>query len=236
MSDYFKAFCNALNCEECLELAKKVEKGQVTKEQFYEFAINKHGETKILQAHQIALAETQKPRAEKKAEAKIEVKPEPVTPTPSPAPTSTTPRMPDHVMKTPTEECETCEPTEKELAEVAKWPEQKYKSQFTDICRGCVAAYTLSTFVIMEDWYTGEEKKKLKELASKVEDGTMNVEDAFFEMFKIPGAWEAFDRVMRDFNQVIEYALKRASMEIPEIRQKLAEQGLKPEDVTRGEK
>jgi len=244
MADYFRAFCNALGCSECLERAKKVDKGEMTKEEFYEFVIDKHGEAKVLQAHQIALAEIRKPekeeeKKEKEKEEKKERKEIPVEVKPAEKPeeapkpeTTVQPAQPQTLAQQKEEVCEICEkPTKEELDEVKKRPQQKYKTQFKDICKGCIAAYTLSTLVIMQDWYTKENKKKLQELADMVEQGLINVEDALFEMFKLPGAWEAFDRIMKDFNQVIEYALKRASTEIPEIRQRLSEQGIKPEDL-----
>ena len=242
MADYFRAFCNALGCSECLERAKKVEKGEMSKEEFYEFVIDKHGETEVLKAHQIALAEIKKTEPEKKEKVRKEIpieqpsKPETtVQPAQPPQPPQTQPAQPQTLSEKKEAEgevCEICEkPTKEELDEVKKRPQQKYKTQFKDICKGCIAAYTLSTLVIMQDWYTKENKKKLQELADKVEQGLINVEDALFEMFKLPGAWEAFDRIMKDFNQVIEYALKRASTEIPEIKQMLSEQGIRPEDL-----
>jgi len=256
MADYFRAFCNALGCSECLERAKKVEKGEMSKEEFYEFVIDKHGETEVLKAHQIALAEVKKTEPEKKEEKKKEEKKEEekkekvkkeipieqsskpettVQPAQPPQPPQTQPAQPQTLSEKKEEEgevCEICEkPTKEELDEVKKRPQQKYKTQFKDICKGCIAAYTLSTLVIMQDWYTKENKKKLQELADKVEQGLINVEDALFEMFKLPGAWEAFDRIMKDFNQVIAYALERASKEIPEVKQKLSEQGIRPEDL-----
>ena len=78
---------------------------------------------------------------------------------------------------------------------------------------------------MLKDWYPSksDERKKLDELSNKVVKGEINVEDALFEMLKLKEAWDAFDRILKDFNQAVEYALNRAANEIPEIKQKIEE-------------
>jgi len=121
--------------------------------------------------------------------------------------------------------CPVCHHTPEELEEAKKRPKQNYKTSLKDICRGCVAAYVLATLTVLKDWYPSksEERKKLDELSDKVVKGEINVEDALFEMLKLKEAWDAFDRILKDFNQAVEYALNRAANEIPEIKQKIEE-------------
>jgi len=215
---YFRAFCDYLNCKECAELAKKVEKGQMSKEEFFEEVLKKHGDQKVEQAHKYAMnvveASLKKKESEKKEE--VESKKEEVEVKPK-----------EEVKQTQTEvkkeekegeACPVCTYTEEELKEVEKRKGLKVKSDLKDICLSCVAGMTLSIVKIMEDWYVDDNRKKLDDIRKKIINGEITVEDAIVEVLKLPGAPEAMDRILKDFNSVMERAFEKAANESEEFK------------------
>jgi len=242
MADFFSYFCSALGDGECIKLAEKVRKGKMTKEQFYEEIAKKFDADRIAYATAYARSKTLENGI------KTEVKKAETSTTPTV--TQTAPKQ-KRVVKVEVQDdkklqkanlterkeekaekkeedgatCPVCQHTPEEIEEVKKRPKQNYKTSLKDICRGCVAAYVLATLTVLKDWYPSksEERKKLDELSDKVVKGEINVEDALFEMLKLKEAWDAFDRILKDFNQAVEYALNRAANEIPEIKQKIEE-------------
>jgi len=210
MADYFKEFCDALNCEECRREAKRVEKGTLNKEKFYEFVIEKHGEEKVRLAHERAIsvvsAERNKPKESKEKRTttkKITV-------------------VPSAKEEKKEESCPTCgQVTEEEIKEVKKRGilGAKAKTEFKEICRGCVAVMIDGLLTVMGSWYTGDNRKKIEELSRKVERGEINLEDGLMEVLVMDGGWDAVNRVLKDFNMVMEKALEKAVMKRPELRQ-----------------
>jgi len=210
---YFKAFCDYLKCEECSELAKKVEKGQLSKEAFYEEVLKKHGTEKVEQAHKYAMSVVEaagrsgeKKEGGEKKQVEQQKKKENT--------------------KTQQEQgasCPVCTYTQDELDEAKKRQALKVKSNLPNICLACVAGMTLSIVRIMQDWYTKDDRKKLDELRKKIVEGEVTVEDALVEMLKLPGAPEALDRILSDFNAVMEKAFERAANESEEFRKWMEE-------------
>ena len=250
MADFFSYFCSALGDGECIKLAEKVRKGKMTKEQFYEEIAKKFDADKIAYATAYARSKTLENGIKtevKKAETtttqtvtqtapkqrrvvKVEVQDERKEQKANLTTQATKTEVKSETKSKESKEnegatCPVCHHTPEELEEAKKRPKQNYKTSLKDICRGCVAAYVLATLTVLKDWYPSksEERKKLDELSDKVVKGEINVEDALFEMLKLKEAWDAFDRILKDFNQAVEYALNRAANEIPEIRQKIEE-------------
>jgi len=250
MADFFSYFCSALGDGECVKLAEKVRKGRMTKEQFYEEIAKKFDADKIAYATAYARSKTLENGIKtevKKAETtttptvtqtapkqrrvvKVEVQDERKEQKANLTTQATKTEVKSETKSKESKEdegatCPVCHHTPEELEEAKKRPKQNYKTSLKDICRGCVAAYVLATLTVLKDWYPSksEERKKLDELSDKVVKGEINVEDALFEMLKLKEAWDAFDRILKDFNQAVEYALNRAANEIPEIRQKIEE-------------
>jgi hypothetical protein len=215
---YFKAFCDYLKCGECSELAKKVEKGQLSKEAFYEAVLKKHGTEKVEQAHKYAMSvvESMGKSKEKKEEVKEEKKEEKKA-------ESSTQTKKETSKAEQGASCPVCTYTQDELEEAKKRQALKVKSNLPNICLACVAGMTLSIVKIMQDWYTKDDRKKLDELRKKIVDGEITVEDALVEMLKLPGAPEALDRILSDFNAVMEKAFERAANESEEFKKWMEE-------------
>ncbi|RLA79088.1 MAG: hypothetical protein DRG36_05385 [Deltaproteobacteria bacterium] len=116
------------------------------------------------------------------------------------------------------EACPVCTYTEEELKEVEKRKGLKVKSDLKDICLSCVAGMTLSIVKIMEDWYVDDNRKKLDDIRKKIINGEITVEDAIVEVLKLPGAPEAMDRILKDFNSVMERAFEKAANESEEFK------------------
>lgn len=204
---YFQSFCNALNCEECNQLADKVNNNEMEKKKFFEKVLEKHGQNKVKKAHEQAL-KTSKYEAEADTAGATSVQ----------------------VSKTKSglegQSCSTCEdstPKQLEEAKTNKNQWQNAKTEVEKVCKGCVATLTLGLATVLESWYTDENKKKIQEIERQIEQGETHIERGLADILKIEGGWDGLDRVLGDFNKTIDKALELAVNESPELKKKVEE-------------
>ncbi len=68
---YFGKFCSFFNSEECIDKAKAAERGEISKETYYDWLIKTFGEDKVAQAHLHAADSTKQKNAKEEIAEKI---------------------------------------------------------------------------------------------------------------------------------------------------------------------
>lgn len=185
-------------------LTQKAVRGEITNEQYFGELILKYGDSKVAQAvltvmrEKKGLPQTQVPDIEKP---RAQVLPDG---TGSSVPLEKAAQPPDKI------------PTGHEL-ELMKG--DKTTSGEESVCGVCVGRPLLGMLLTFEEWFTGEDRKKIDEIAQQLERGTKTAEDVIAELYVSFGiaAVNGVNRILRDFNTILEKGKEKALKQRPDL-------------------
>lgn len=115
-------------------------------------------------------------------------------------------------------------PPERAMQPQGSTPAESMKSDKTisaekDVCGVCVGRPLLGMLITFEEWFTGDDRKKIDEIAQQLERGTKTAEDVIAELYVTFGiaAINGVNRVLRDFNTVLEKGKEKALAQRPDL-------------------